>query len=247
MIAAFAGAFIPAASAVAQTPYSIHFGAGRPDATAFASLPPDGDGGLSTIEGAAGIYGNTGWINVLQGFTAATQAGHPSGIVLNATTQSGGTGGGPTSIVNGDDGDLMSSCAESGNIATYTFTNLNPAVAYNVVIYHAGLPYNPDFQSPQDGGLYTLTSPGLPAPIAVQYFDTMYFQGTFVPGEDYHVIPVSGIDEFTLTATAPQGVGPNHTTPVNGIEISPVPEPANLVLLAGAACALMPSRRRSMK
>ncbi len=206
----------------------------------FGADEPPGVG--STVDGPAGIYGTAVWNNTTgaAGIAAGLLDGDGTATAASVewsspnTWSSTGRGEENNTAPVGEDRDLMTGYLDSTDALT---PSLSVAVSglsglfseYNVVVYIKGGVIG-------RGGDYTIGSETL------GHVDTGPFTGTYVPGGEGDFLLFSGIsgDSFTLTST-----GTGFRAPVNGIEVTPVPEPATWALALLGVGALALARRRS--
>jgi hypothetical protein len=229
---ALASAFVLAAVGTAGAAnIAINFGSDEPA------------GGGSSVDGPAGIYGTANWNNVpgangaAAGLVDGDGAATAASVTWASTNTWSSTGRGEenNTAPAGDDRDLMTGYLDtdaSGNpTASVTVSGLaDKFTSYDVVVYIKGGVVG-------RGGTYVIGDQSL------THVDTGPFTGTFVAGGegDYIVFEDVSGDSFTLTAAAD---ATTFRAPINGIEITPVPEPATLALVAVGAGLLWVARRR---
>jgi hypothetical protein len=210
---------------------AINFGADEPA------------GGGSSVDGPAGIYGTANWNNFPGADGSASDLIDGDGAATSAsvtwdsmnTWSSTGRGEENNTAPAGDDRDLMTgyldSDASGAPTVSVTVSGLaDKFTSYDVVVYIKGGVVG-------RGGTYVIGDQSL------THVDTGPFTGTYVAGGegDYIVFEDVSGDSFTLTAAAD---GTTFRAPINGIEITPVPEPATLALVAVGAGLLLVARRR---
>ncbi len=207
----------------------------------FGADEPPGVG--STVDGPAGIYGTAVWNNTTGASGAAAGLLDGDGAATAASVEysstntwaSAGRGEENNTAPAGEDRDLMTGYLDTNNSGTPSaFVTLSGLAgiydSYNVVVYIKGGVNN-------RGGNYTIGDQTL------AHLDTAAFNGTFVEGATGDYLVFNGItgDSFTLSATA-DAVG--FRAPINGIEVTPVPEPATWALALAGVGALALARRR---
>src|SRR5688500_17623368 len=146
----------------------------------FASDEPNPPGGVSTVEGTAGAFGNSDWVNVPAADTG-TATDDDTGISVTwdagaGTWASTGRGEENNTAPAGDNRDLMTGYLDTGGDAAsstvVTVAGLQAGALYDVTVYHNG-------GVTGRGGDYIIG--GADAGNATQsYVDNAAFTGTFV-------------------------------------------------------------------
>jgi len=216
-------------SAASAANLAINFGADEPN------------GAGSAVTGPAGVFGTANWnnLNGASGAAAALVDGDGAATAASVewsspnTWSSTGRGEENNTAPAGNDKNLMTGYLDTGDAAgptaNVTVSGLSDLFTdYDVIVYIKGGVNG-------RGGDYTIGDQ------TISHLDVAPFNGTFVEGAEGDYIVFSGIsgDSFTLTS---QGI--NFRAPINGIEITPVPEPATWALAAMGMGALAVYRRR---
>ena len=205
----------------------------------FASEEPAGAG--SAVTGAAGVLGSSHWNNLEAANGSADNLVDQLGLatsasvswVSNNTWASQGRSEDNNSAPEGNDRNLMTGYLDTNGTDpnSVTVSGLPFDGEYDVIVYTKGGVIG-------RGGEYTIGDQ------TISHVDAAPFSGTFVEGAEGDYIKFSGVSggEFTLSGLPTVGNPPR--APINGIEITTVPEPSTVVLMGLGLLSLVSIRRR---